>query len=194
MPLAARCKAGRTSPIGTWAAPTRACSPHRSLTRAISSGRAPRTRRIPSSEPMPSIRSRRQRPGDRLDHHGHRHQPHRLGKSVIATDRTLRLNKSRRFRAFPCRRSAKRQEVAQIIQIRDRDRRMEKAHVKVHMGGAAAAIEAYRTRPDAECDLLETTRNAKNSSMISRARRILRRRHQGDRRPAASTTSCSIAN
>ena len=43
-PPAVRCKAGRTSPTGISAAPIRACSPHRSPTRAISSGRAPRTR------------------------------------------------------------------------------------------------------------------------------------------------------
>ena len=48
-------------------------------------------------------------------------------------------------------------EVAQIIQSAIGDRRMEKAHVKVHMGGAAAAIEAYRSASTPNVILLETT-------------------------------------
>ncbi len=38
-------------------------------------------------------------------------------------------------------------EVAAMIQEAIGDRRMDKAHVKVHMGGAAAAVEAYQTSP-----------------------------------------------
>jgi pilus assembly protein CpaE len=49
------------------------------------------------------------------------------------------------------------QDVAQIIQEALSDRRMEKAHVKVHMGGAAAAIEAYRSAPTPNVIVLEMT-------------------------------------
>jgi pilus assembly protein CpaE len=48
-------------------------------------------------------------------------------------------------------------EVAQIIQSAIGDRRMEKAHVKVHMGGAAAALEAYRSASTPNVILIETT-------------------------------------
>jgi pilus assembly protein CpaE len=48
------------------------------------------------------------------------------------------------------------QEIAQIIQEALADRRMEKAHVKVHMGGAAAAIEAYRSAATPNVIVLES--------------------------------------
>jgi pilus assembly protein CpaE len=38
-------------------------------------------------------------------------------------------------------------ELAALIQEAVGDRRMDKAHVKVHMGGAAAAVEAYQSAP-----------------------------------------------
>jgi pilus assembly protein CpaE len=47
-------------------------------------------------------------------------------------------------------------EVAQVIQEAICDRRMEKAHVKVHMGGAPAAIEAYRSAATPNVVFLET--------------------------------------
>jgi pilus assembly protein CpaE len=47
-------------------------------------------------------------------------------------------------------------EVAQVIENAAGDRRMAKAHVKVHMGGVAAAIEAYRTAPTPNLIVLET--------------------------------------
>ena len=49
------------------------------------------------------------------------------------------------------------QEIAAIIQNAIGDRRMEKAHVKVHMGGAPAAVEAYRTAPTPNIIVLETS-------------------------------------
>jgi pilus assembly protein CpaE len=49
------------------------------------------------------------------------------------------------------------QEVAQIVQSAITDRRMDKAHVKVHMGGAAAAVEAFRTAPTPNLIVLEST-------------------------------------
>ncbi|MGH6853499.1 MAG: CtpF protein, partial [Methylocella sp.] len=38
-------------------------------------------------------------------------------------------------------------ETARIVQAAATDRRMGRAHVSVHLGGALAAIEAYRDAP-----------------------------------------------
>lgn len=46
-------------------------------------------------------------------------------------------------------------ELASIVSDAAGDRRMDKAHVKVHMGGAPAAIEAYRGAPTPNLILLE---------------------------------------
>jgi pilus assembly protein CpaE len=46
-------------------------------------------------------------------------------------------------------------EVAAIIQAAVTDRRMNKAHVKMHMGGAPAAVEAYRSAPTPNVIVLE---------------------------------------
>ena len=46
-------------------------------------------------------------------------------------------------------------ELAAIVSDAAGDRRMDKAHVKVHMGGAPAAIEAYRSAPTPNLILLE---------------------------------------
>jgi pilus assembly protein CpaE len=43
------------------------------------------------------------------------------------------------------------------IQDAAADRRMNKAHVKVHMGGAAAAVEAYRSAPTPNVIVIEST-------------------------------------
>jgi pilus assembly protein CpaE len=48
------------------------------------------------------------------------------------------------------------QDVAGVIENAAIDRRMGKAHVKVHMGGIPAAIEAYRTAPTPNLIVLET--------------------------------------
>jgi pilus assembly protein CpaE len=48
-------------------------------------------------------------------------------------------------------------DVAQTVRDAITDRRMERAHVKVHMGGAAAAIEAYRAASTPNVIFLETT-------------------------------------
>ncbi len=47
-------------------------------------------------------------------------------------------------------------EVAQVVQQAISDRRMEKAHVKVNMGGVPAAIEAYRSSPTPNVIFLES--------------------------------------
>jgi pilus assembly protein CpaE len=49
------------------------------------------------------------------------------------------------------------QEVATIVQAAISDRRMSKAHVKLHMGGAPAALEAYRSAPTPNLIVLEAT-------------------------------------
>jgi len=48
------------------------------------------------------------------------------------------------------------QDVASVIENASADRRMSKAHVKVHMGGLPAAVEAYRTAPTPNLIVLET--------------------------------------
>ena len=48
-------------------------------------------------------------------------------------------------------------EVAAVLQAAAGDRRMHKAHVKVQMGGAAAAVEAYRNAPTPNVILLESS-------------------------------------
>src|SRR5215471_9855076 len=48
-------------------------------------------------------------------------------------------------------------DVAAVIQAAVTDRRMNKAHVKLHMGGAPAAVEAYRSAPTPNVIVLEAT-------------------------------------
>jgi pilus assembly protein CpaE len=48
-------------------------------------------------------------------------------------------------------------EVAQAVQATADDRRMDKAHVKVQMGGIAAAVEAYRNAPTPNVIIIENT-------------------------------------
>jgi pilus assembly protein CpaE len=47
-------------------------------------------------------------------------------------------------------------EVAAIVQEATGDRRMDKAHVKVHMGGGPAAVEAYRNAPTPNVIVIES--------------------------------------
>ncbi|MGE3644895.1 MAG: CpaE family protein [Beijerinckiaceae bacterium] len=49
--------------------------------------------------------------------------------------------------------------VAEMIDDASIDRRMAKAHVKVHMGGAGAAVEAYRSAPTPNLMVLEAGDN-----------------------------------
>jgi len=49
------------------------------------------------------------------------------------------------------------QDVAASVQAAINDRRMSKAHVKLHMGGAPAALEAYRSAPTPNVIVLEAT-------------------------------------
>src|SRR5580704_897307 len=50
-------------------------------------------------------------------------------------------------------------EIATVVQGAINDRRMSKAHVKQNMGGAAAAVEAYRSAPTPNVIILEATAN-----------------------------------
>jgi len=50
-------------------------------------------------------------------------------------------------------------EVSSLIQGAASDRRMQKAHVKLHMGGAAAAVEAYREAPTPNIIVIESTQD-----------------------------------
>src|SRR6201746_522885 len=47
-------------------------------------------------------------------------------------------------------------ETAAAVQSAGEDRRLGKAHLKIQMGGMAAAIEAYRTPPTPNVIILET--------------------------------------
>ncbi|MGV7032554.1 AAA family ATPase [Methylobacterium symbioticum] len=47
-------------------------------------------------------------------------------------------------------------ETAAMIEAAGTDRRMQKAHLKVQMGGAAAAVEAYRSAPTPNVIIIET--------------------------------------
>src|SRR4051812_17652971 len=46
-------------------------------------------------------------------------------------------------------------ETAAAVQSAGEDRRLVKAHVKIQMGGATAAVEAYRTSPTPNVIILE---------------------------------------
>lgn len=48
-------------------------------------------------------------------------------------------------------------DTAATVQEAIADRRMDKAHVKVHMGGASAAVEAYRTSPTPNVIVIESS-------------------------------------
>src|ERR1700690_3952750 len=48
-------------------------------------------------------------------------------------------------------------DAASVIQAAIGDRRMNKAHVKQNMGGAAAAVEAYRSSPTPNVIVIEAT-------------------------------------
>ncbi|MGI4765178.1 MAG: hypothetical protein ACRYGP_08965, partial [Janthinobacterium lividum] len=48
-------------------------------------------------------------------------------------------------------------EIADLMNEALADRRMSRAHVKVGMGGASAAVEAYRTAPTPNLIVIETT-------------------------------------
>ncbi len=56
-------------------------------------------------------------------------------------------------------------EIAQVIGGATADRRMEKAHAKLHMGGTLAAVEAFRSAPTPNVIVLES--NADRDELIA---------------------------
>ncbi len=83
-------------------------------------------------------------------------------------------------------------ETASAVQSAGEDRRLGKAHLKIQMGGMAAAIEAYRNAPTPNVVILETRRTRRHpgrprSPCLGLRRRNAGRRHRPDeRRPALS--------
>jgi pilus assembly protein CpaE len=51
------------------------------------------------------------------------------------------------------------QDLAAVVSEAMSDRRMDRSHVKVHMGGAAAAVEAYRSAPTPNLIIIESSAN-----------------------------------
>ena len=79
-------------------------------------------------------------------------------------------------------------ELASIIVEASTDRRMDKAHVKVHMGGAPAAIEAYRTAPTPNLILLEARHDR------AKLHRRARRARANSATPAPRSSSSDATN
>ena len=73
-------------------------------------------------------------------------------------------------------------ETAAAVQAAGEDRRLVKAHVKIQMGGATAAVEAYRSSPTPNVIIIESENRADEILDRPRStRRGLRRRHPGGR-------------
>src|ERR1700681_2910675 len=53
-------------------------------------------------------------------------------------------------------------ETAAAVQAAGEDRRLGKAHVKIQMGGATAAVEAYRSSPTPNVILIEASNRAED--------------------------------
>ena len=85
-------------------------------------------------------------------------------------------------------------EIAAIVQAAIADRRMGKAHVKQNMGGAAAAVEAYRSAPTPNVIVLEAT--ADRDVLIEQLDELSNFATRAPRSSssARSTTSSSIAS
>ena len=76
-----------------------------------------------------------------------------------------------------------------MIEGADADRRMQKAHLKVQMGGGAAAVEAYRHAPTPNVIIIET-QGAKSRPIecLDALAEVCDAGTQGARRSATSTT------
>ena len=149
-------RAGRTSPTPISAAPPRRFSPRRSTIRATSFSRG---RSVPPTSPCARGRSRRpQRQGS-----GHgledRSRPDRRERAnapqsslagvrpaVVQIDPVPRIS----IQAF-----CESVEASAVVAAAAADRRMAKAQVKQNMGGAAAALEAYRNAATPNVIVLE---------------------------------------
>ena len=58
-------------------------------------------------------------------------------------------------------------ETAAAVQSAGEDRRLGKAHLKIQMGGMAAAIEAYRSAPTPNVIILETEGRTERAACAS---------------------------
>ncbi len=77
-------------------------------------------------------------------------------------------------------------ETAAAIQGAGEDRRLAKTHLKIQMGGVAAAVAAYRGAPTPNVIVLEVGRPQRSHPVRSRfARGVLRCRYPGHRHRAA---------
>ncbi len=88
-------------------------------------------------------------------------------------------------RVSVCRPSASRWKPPPAVQAAGEDRRLAKAHVKIQMGGATAAVEAYRGSPTPNVIFIEAEQRGEDILTKPRpACRGLRRRHaRGGGRP-----------
>ena len=69
-------------------------------------------------------------------------------------------------------------DTAAAIQSAGEDRRMAKAHLRIQMGGMAAAVEAYQSAPTPNVIILESeSRGQRDPDRARPARQLLRRRH-----------------
>ncbi len=85
-------------------------------------------------------------------------------------------------------------ETAAAVQAAGEDRRLGKAHLKIQMGGMAAAIEAYRTAPTPNVIILETERPRRHPRAASISSPRCAIPAPASSSSAVSTTSLSIAN
>ena len=86
-------------------------------------------------------------------------------------------------------------DTAAVMQAAAEDRRMVKAHLKLQMGGVAAAAEAYRSSPTPNVIVIESeSRSEELLAGLDQLSEVCDRRHaghrhrQGQRHPALSRT------
>src|SRR5208282_4896463 len=72
-------------------------------------------------------------------------------------------------------------DVAAVVSAAVSDRRMAKAHIKLNMGGAPAAVEAYKSAPTPNVGPRGSRRPRRAARATRGAGAILRRRDQGGR-------------
>src|SRR5690606_30068339 len=149
--------------------PTRTTSPRRWPTRPICWGRASRRRSIPRTGRTPSTSTRRAvwrrtstataksrtdggGGGTKMSNLAYDHTAHGLAEDAeIAAMSQMRPVPRISIQAF-----CETESVASPIERAGEDRRMAKAHLKVHMGGIPTAIEFYQTAPTPNLMILES--------------------------------------
>ena len=149
-------------------------APRRSCSTSTASGEA-RRRNYPDAE---QGQDQRRRQMIKFNHSKPRPSSRRSATGAATST-------SRRRRASRSRRSARRVETAAAVQAAGEDRRMAKAHLKIQMGGVAAAVEAYRSVADAE---------RRHASRSDRPRRRDARRPRSARRSTATPARASSSS